>query len=112
MTAFRFMIDAGAVFLAAGIFLTLYNLLLTSIEVIIRIWRKTFVSWAGRRLRDMGVIQEKPFRAQVELDWKRLVLLIAIPVIALAVHDCAPDWPGNSDLGGFAKTSDRACPNQ
>jgi len=87
MTPFRFLIDAGAVFLASGVFLTFYNLLVTGTEVIVRAWRKTFISWAGRRLRDMGVIQEKPYRVQVELDWKRLILLITIPVMALAVHD-------------------------
>jgi hypothetical protein len=87
MTPFRFIIDAGVVFLATGIFLTLYSLVLTSTEVIIRTWRKTFVSWADHRLRDMGIIQEKPYRAQVELDWKRLVMLVAIPGLAFAVHD-------------------------
>lgn len=87
MTPFRFLIDAGAVFLASGVFLTFYNLLVTGTEVIVRAWRKTFISWAGRRLRDMGVIQEKPYQARIELDWKRLILLITIPVMALAVHD-------------------------
>ena len=45
------------------------------------------MSWVGRRLRAMGVIQEKPYQAQHELDWKRLALLIATPMLAMAVHD-------------------------
>ena len=87
MSPFRLLIDAGAVFLAGGIFLTLYNTLLTGIEIIVKTWRRTFVSWVGRRLRAMGVIQEKPYQAHHELDWKRLALLIATPMLAMAVHD-------------------------
>ena len=80
MSPFRFLIDAGAVFLAGGIFLVLYNTLLSGVEIIVKTWRRTFVSWAGRRLRAMGVIQEKPYQAHNELDWKRLILLIATPL--------------------------------
>ena len=87
MSPFRFLIDAGAVFLAGGIFLVLYNTLLSGVEIIVKTWRRTFVSWAGRRLRAMGVIQEKPYQAHNELDWKRLILLIAAPGLAIAVHD-------------------------
>jgi len=87
MSPFRFLIDAGVVFLAGGIFLALYNTLLSGVEIIVKTWRRTFVSWAGRRLRAMGVIQEKPYQAHNEMDWKRLILLIATPGLAIAVHD-------------------------
>lgn len=87
MSPFRFLIDAGAVFLAGGIFLVLYNTLLSGVEIIVKTWRRTFVSWAGRRLRAMGVIQEKPYQAHNELDWKRIILLIATPGLAIAVQD-------------------------
>ena len=87
MSSYRFLIDAGAVILAAGIFLTLYNMMLTGVEIVVKTWRRIFVSRAGRRLRAMGVIQEKPYQAHNELDWKRLALLIATPGLALVVHD-------------------------
>ena len=87
MSPFRLLIDAGAIFLAGGIFLTLYNTLLTGIEIVVKTWRRTFMSWVGRRLRAMGVIQEKPYQAHNELDWKRLALLIATPMLAMAVHE-------------------------
>jgi hypothetical protein len=87
MSPFRFLIDAGAVFLVGGVFLTLYNTLLMGIEIVVKTWRKTFVSWAGRRLRAMGVIQEKPYQAQGELDWKRLALLISTLGLAITVQD-------------------------
>ena len=87
MKSFKFLIDVGAIFLAGGVFLTLYTTLLTGVELIVKVWRRTFVSWAGRRLRDMGILQEKPYQARGQLDWKRLALWIAIPGLALAVHD-------------------------
>lgn len=87
MSPFRFLMDAGAVFLAGGIFLVLYNTLLSGVEIIVKTWRRTFVSWAGRRLRAMGVFQEKSYQAHNELDWKRLILLIATPGLAIAVQD-------------------------
>ena len=87
MSSYRFLIDIGAVILAAGIFLTLYNMMLTGVEIIVNTWRRIFVSWAGRRLRNMGVIQEKPYLAHNELDWKRLALLIATSGLALVIHD-------------------------
>jgi hypothetical protein len=87
MSLFRFLIDAGTVILAGGIFLTLYTTFLTGVELIVKVWRRTFISWAGRRLRDMGILQEKPYQARGQLDWKRLALWIAIPGLALAVHD-------------------------
>ena len=87
MSPYRFLIDAGAVILAAGIFLTLYNMMLTGVEIVVKTWRRIFVSWAGRRLRAMGVIQENPYVAQNVLDWKLLAILIATPGLALVVHD-------------------------
>lgn len=87
MSSYRFLVDAGAVILAAGVFLTLYNILLTGVEIVVKTCHRIFVSRAGRRLRDMDVIQEKPYQAHDELDWKRLVLWIATPGFALVVHD-------------------------
>ncbi len=87
MTFFRILIDGATLFLGAGVFLALNSLLTTSMEVLVKLWRKVFVSWAGRRLRAMGVIQEKPYQARGELDFKRLSLLLATPALAAAVHD-------------------------
>ena len=87
MSPFRLLVNAGAILLAGGIFLVSYSSLLTSIELIVKVWRRTFVSWAGRRLRNMGILQEKPYQAQDKLNWKRLVLWVAMPGLVLAVHD-------------------------
>ena len=87
MSLFRFLIDAGTVILAGGLFLMFYTTFLTGVELIVKVWRRTFVSWAGRRLRDMGILQEKPYQAQYTLDWKRLAVWITVPGLALAVHD-------------------------
>lgn len=87
MTALQILIAAGVILLSGGVFLVSYNLLILLVEWIVRFWRRAFRSWAGRRLREMGVIQDKPYQAQSALDWKRLVLILAIPILAGSIHD-------------------------
>ena len=87
MNSFTFLSTAGSIALSGGIFLVAYPCLLTCIELLVRIWHKIFATWAERRLRQMGILRSKPYQAQVELDWKRLGVLIAIPFLASAVHD-------------------------
>jgi hypothetical protein len=87
MTPFQFIIDAGVILFSGGVFLAINNLLLSIIEFLVRVWRKAFRSWAGRRLREMGIILDKPYQVQAELDWKRLLLVLGIPVLAMSVHD-------------------------
>jgi len=84
---FNPLLDGATLALVVGVFLLIYNILLGGVEFIVRAWRKTFLSWAGRRLRQMGIITEKPYQAHSELDGKRLALLLAIPLLALAVRD-------------------------
>jgi hypothetical protein len=87
MTYFRLLLNGGTLLLVAGIFLAVYNTLLTTVEIMVKTWRRIFVTWAGRRLREMGVIQESSSQTQQALDWKRLALVIGMPGFALAVHD-------------------------
>lgn len=87
MNLFRFLLTIGTFLLILGVFLVLYPTFLTIVELVLKLWRNTFMSWAGRRLRDMGVMQEKPDRIQPALDWKRMALWIAIPGFSLAVKD-------------------------
>ncbi|MBI9049982.1 MAG: hypothetical protein JEZ00_11215 [Anaerolineaceae bacterium] len=87
MIFFRLLLNGGTLLLVAGIFLTVYNTLLMIIEIAVKTWRSIFVTWAGRRLREMGVLQESPYQTKQALDWKRLALVIGMPGFALAVHD-------------------------
>jgi hypothetical protein len=79
--------DLGTLLLFAGIYLTINTLLLTMTEIIVHSWRRIFVSWAERRLRQMGVIEAKPSQTKASLDLKRLAILLAIPILAIAVRD-------------------------
>jgi hypothetical protein len=87
MNLFQLLLNGGTILLIAGIFLAVYNTLLTTVEIVVKTWHRIFVTWAGRRLREMGVIQESPTQTQQFLDWKRLALVMAIPGLALAVQD-------------------------
>lgn len=87
MNKFSLILDIGAVLLILGVFLAGYNLFLTLMEVVMRVWRRVFVSWAHQRMRDLGIVKENEYRARTELDVKRLVLVIVVPALALAVRD-------------------------
>jgi len=87
VNTFSLILDTGAVLLILGVFLAVYNLFLTGMEVVMRVWRRVFVSWAHRRMRDLGIVKENEYRARTELDVKRLALVIVAPALALAVRD-------------------------
>jgi hypothetical protein len=87
MNKFSLILDIGAVLLILGVFLAGYNLFLTGMEVVMRVWRRVFVSWAHQRMRDLGIVKENEYRARTELDVKRLALVIVVPALALAVRD-------------------------
>ena len=81
------LLDLATLFLIAGIFLVVGNLILATTELLVHFWRRVFVSWAGKRLRQMGVIEEKPYQVKAVLDIRRLAILLAIPILAIAVRD-------------------------
>ena len=87
MNQFSLILDAGVVLLIVGIFMVSFRLLTAVIEIVTRIWKRMFVSWAARRMRDLGIVKVEEGHSRPEIDFKRLVLFIAIPVMALAVRD-------------------------
>lgn len=87
MNVFSWIVNLGVILLAAGIFLCSFHALSTLVEVAARLWKRLFVSWATRRLTDLGIVKTEEHRRQKTLDGKRLAVLIAIPVLALAVRD-------------------------
>jgi len=87
MNVFTWIVNLGVILLAAGIFLCSFHALSTLVEVAARLWKRLFVSWATRRLTDLGIVKTEEHRRQKTLDGKRLAVLIAIPVLALAVRD-------------------------
>lgn len=87
MNKFSLILNIGAILLILGVFLSSYNLLVTGMEVVMRAWRRVFVTWAHQRMRDLGIVKENEYRAKTELDVKRLALVIVVPVLALAVRD-------------------------
>lgn len=87
MNLFSWMLNISIALLVAGVFLCSYRILSTSAEIITRLWKRMFVSWAARRLSDLGIVKVEDGKKQTNLDVKRLVLFVAIPVLALAVRD-------------------------
>jgi len=87
MNQFSLILEAGVIFLVVGIFLVSFQLLTAVTEIVSRIWKRMFVSWAARRLRDLGIVKVEEGHSRPELDIKRLILFVVIPVMALAVRD-------------------------
>lgn len=87
MNLFSWILTISVALLVAGVFLCSYRILSTSAEIITRLWKRMFVSWAARRLSDLGIVKVEDGKKQTNLDVKRLALFVAIPVLALAVRD-------------------------
>ena len=87
MNVFTWIVNLGVILLAVGIFLCSFHALTTVVEVAVRLWKRMFVSWATRRLTDLGIVKAEEGRHHKTLDGKRLAVLVVIPVLALAVRD-------------------------
>jgi len=87
MNPFSLILNGGAFFLIAGVFLSSYSLLTGLVVMTVRIWNRLFVSWARRRLRDLGIVRISDPKAKPILDGRRVALFLIIPIVALAVRD-------------------------
>jgi len=87
VNGFTWIVNLGVILLAVGIFLCSFHTLSTLVEVATRLWKRMFVSWATRRLEDLGIVKKEEDHRSKTLDGKRLAVLIAVPVLALAVRD-------------------------
>jgi hypothetical protein len=87
MNLFSLILDAGVVLLCGGIFLVSYHFLASLVEVILRVWRRMFVSWASRRMREMGILKTDRNQKKARLAFKRIILFLSVPILALLVND-------------------------
>jgi len=87
MNLFTWIVNLGVILLIVGIFLCCFQALSTFVELAARLWNRRVVSWATRWLTDLGIVKTEEHRRQKTLDGKRLAVLVAIPVLALAVRD-------------------------
>jgi len=87
MNLFSLILDAGVVLLCGGIFLVSYHFLASLVEVILRVWRRMFVSWASRRMREMGILKTDRNQKKARLDFKRIIMFLSIPILAILVND-------------------------
>ena len=87
MNPFSLILNGGVFFLIAGVFLSSYSLLTGLVVMTVRIWNRLFVSWARRRLRDLGIVRINDPKAKPILDVRRIALFLIIPILALAVRD-------------------------
>ena len=87
MSIFRWVSEGASLALAVGVFLILYSTLRTLVDTLANLWRRMFASWTTLRLRDLGILREEKSRQRLAVDWVRILIFIAILLIAAAVHD-------------------------
>ena len=64
MNVFTWIVNLGVILLAVGIFLCSFHALSTLVEVAARLWKRMFVSWATRRLTDLGIVKTEEHHRQ------------------------------------------------
>jgi len=84
---FSLILDLGVLLLAFGVFLVSLRLFVMGTELATRLWKRFFVSWASRKMRQLRIVHEDNTQKKEELDVKRLAILALIPLLAIAVRD-------------------------
>lgn len=87
MNGFHWITEIAFLALVIGIFLVTRSFFHTVVETFSNLWRRAFASWTALRLRDLGIVREEKSRKGTILDWRRLVIVLVVPIVALAVRD-------------------------
>lgn len=87
MNVFSLILDGGGILLGVGVLLSSYHLMNSLVELFSRMWKRIFMTWARRRLTDLGIVQSSDAKTKPALNIKRLSIFLAIPFLALAVRD-------------------------
>ncbi len=87
MNGFHWITEIAFLALVIGIFLVTRSFFHAVVETFSNLWRRSFASWTALRLRDLGIVREEKSRKGTILDWRRLVIVLVVPIVALAVRD-------------------------
>lgn len=87
MNVFSLILDGGGILLGVGVLLSSYHLMNGLVELFSRMWKRIFMTWARRRLTDLGIVQSSDAKTKPALNIKRLSIFLVIPLLALAVRD-------------------------
>ena len=87
MNRFSLLINVAFLLATSGVFLMSFVTLTGSIEVIIRLWQRVFSTWTVSKLQVLGMVRKEEKEFHFQVDWKRMVILLFIPVLAVVVHD-------------------------
>lgn len=87
MNVFSLILDGGGILLGVGVLLSSYHLMNGLVELFSRMWKRIFMTWARRRLTDLGIVQASDAKKKPALNIKRLSIFLVIPLLALAVRD-------------------------
>ena len=87
MNRFNLLLNLAFLLVTSGVFLLSFSILSGSIELIVRLWQRIFRSWTMSKLQVLGMVRKEEKEFHFQIDWRRGMILLAIPVLAVAVHD-------------------------
>ncbi len=87
MNRFSLFLNFAFLLATSGVFLLSFTILSGSIDVIVRLWKRVFNSWTMSKLQVLGMVRKEEKVIHLQVDWRRVIIILAIPVLAVAVHD-------------------------
>ena len=87
MNRFSLLLNLAFLLATSGTFLLSFNILSGSIEVIVRLWQRVFRSWTMSKLQALGMVRKEEKTVHFQIDWRRMMIVLAIPMLAAAVQD-------------------------
>ncbi len=87
MNRFSLLLNLAFALLVAGVALMSSGILGGTIELVTKLWQRVFKRWTQGKLQDLGMVRNAGSKNDTPIDWKPLVLILTIPVLAIWVHD-------------------------
>jgi hypothetical protein len=87
MSKFSLLLNVAFLLSVAGLTLVCFGLFSSAGEILVRLWQRVFRRWTAGKLQVLGMVRKENNEGRSQLDWKRLMLVALIPVLALAVQD-------------------------
>lgn len=87
MSKFSLLLNAAFLLSVIGIALLCFGVFCSATEIVSSLWQRVFRRWTAGKLQALGMVHQENNAGSNPIDWRRLLLVALIPVIAIAVHD-------------------------
>ena len=87
MNRFSLLLNLAFGLATFGIGLLAFRLFSATCELAARLWQRVFRRWTVNRLSRLGMLHQEGKTLRLQVDWKRTLVLLAIPALAVGVQD-------------------------